>query len=354
MAGKMVAVKSLVPGLVLADAVLSVTGKVLLGKSVALTPRHISLLDSWDVKNVFIINDEIQEASEPVSEQVTKPAAVHNEQVVINKQYVKFVQDFDAMVTNVAQTFELIQKQHIIPLAHLKDTAGQIHSSIQNNSLENINYLLVNDYKLADFISRHSVMVAFFAGNIARQMRWTREDIQGVALAALLHDVGSLAANKNDLRTHIAEAATLLRKLSGVPSEVILGVVQHRERVDGSGFPTAIDGSRIHPYAKIIAIADIFHVQAYAGAYANPFPALDLLAHEMLGKLDTAICQTFIRQVRDSLLNNKVLLRDGREAEVIFFHPNGPYLPVIRTADGQIVDLAKQSSVGISRIMAPN
>lgn len=359
MATKMVAVKDLTPGLVLSDAVISVSGKVLLGKDVELTQRHISLLTIWDVKSVFIDIKEDEQVPAGGEEPVVTVQPDGKEEPAVNKavaqEYVKFVREFDSVVTSVAQTFEIIQKQNIIPLSHLKDTAGQIHSSIQSNRLAGLNHLLISDYKLADFISRHSVMVAYLAGNIARKLKWSEEDIRGVALAGLLHDVGSLAGGKkNDPRAHIAEAAALLKKLNGVPSEVILGVVQHRECIDGSGFPTAAKGFKIHPYAKIIAIADTFHVQAYTGEYANPFPVLDMLAYDMLGKLDTAICQAFIGQVKDSLLNNRVILLDGREAEVIFFHPNGSYLPVVRTADGQIIDLARRGGAAISRIVAPN
>lgn len=358
MATKMIAVTDLEPGLVLADAVISVSGRVLLGKNVVLTQRHISLLTTWDVKQVFIDDrEEPPAAGEAEPEPGAGPAGETAPDGGIKTgacEYVKFVQEFDSLVTQVAQTFAVIQKQKLIPLSSLKDAAGQIHSSIQNNSLAGLNHLLIGDYKLADFVSRHSVMVAYLAGNIARKLMWSEQDIRGVALAGLLHDVGSLAGGKkNDPRTHLAEAAALLKKLNGIPGEVILGVVQHRECIDGSGFPTAVKGFKIHPYAKIIAIADTFHVQAYSGEYANPFPVLDTLAYKMLGKLDTEICRTFVGQVKDSLLNNRVLLLDGREAEVIFFHPNGSYLPIVRTADGQIIDLSQRGGAGISRIMAP-
>lgn len=351
MAAKMIAVKDIVPGCVLADTVLSVKGKVLLGKDVELTPRHITLLNTWDVQNVFIRIPEEQPAVVEAAPEPTQNIV----QKANSKDYLQFVQEFDSLVTNVAQSFDFIQKSNIIPMTPLKDAAGKIHTTITKNGLAVINYLLISDYKLANFVSRHSVMVAFFAGNIARQLKWSEEDIRGVALAGLLHDIGNLAAGKlNDTRAYLAEAAVLLKKAGGISSEVILGIIQHRECMDGSGFPTAINGFKIHPYAKVIAVADIFHVQAYTGEYANPFPVLEMLSHEMLGKLDTAVCHTFISQIRDSLLNNKIQLHDGREAEVIFFHPNGSCLPIVRTADGQIVDLSQRGSGAISRIVSPS
>jgi putative nucleotidyltransferase with HDIG domain len=357
MAAKMIAVKDLAPGDILADAVLSVSGKVLLGKEVALTPKHISLLNTWDVQNVFIKTngEDIQdEAGKGVGGGTAEPSLPKTD----SAGYLEFIQEYDSIVTKVSQTFDLIRKRNVVPVQYLKDTAGSIHASIiSKGATSAINYLLVGDYKLADFISRHSVMVAYFAGVIARQLKWDEQDVAGVALAGLLHDVGNLLTDKPDdprTKPHIAEAASLLKSIKGLSPEVVLGIVQHRECIDGSGFPTGVNGLRIAPYAKVIAVADLFHSQAYASEHANPFPVLDVLANEMFGKLDPSVCHTFISGVRDSLLNNKVLLSTGEEAEVIYFYPNGSCLPVVRTADGLIIDLSQRGGSAVSRIVSPS
>lgn len=351
MAAKMMAVKDLTVGSILADTVISVNGKVLFGKDIALTSRHISLLNTWDVQSVFIHVDEEQPADEPIQE-----TAPQINSKIDSKEYFKFVQEYDSMVTNTAQTFDFIRKQKIVPVSHLKDTAANIHSSLAN-SFEIMNYLLVSDYKVADFISRHSVIVAYFAGIIARQMKWNDDDITGVALASLLHDVGNLVADKvDDPRAHanIAEAARLLRGTRGLSNEVILGIIQHREQVNNRKIFTGINGGKIHPYAKIVAVADFFHNLAYTNEYANPFPVLDMLTSEMFNKLDPDVCQIFINRVKDSLLNSKVYLSNGKKAEIIFFNPTKYSLPIVRIEDSEIVDLSQHKGLTISRISVPN
>ncbi len=350
---KMIAVKDLQVGDILADTVLSGSGKVLLGKNVEVSTRHISLLKTWDVKSVFI---NAKEGDAPVAEKEAEP---ENKPELIKKvsseEYLQFVQEYDAFVTSTAQTFDFIRKHRIIPLPPLKEAAGNIHSSIVAKGLAVMNYLLVGDYKLADYVSRHSVMVAYFAACIAQQLKWSEEDIKGVALTGLLHDVGSLVADKAALngRAHIAEAAGLLREVKSLSSSVILGVVQHRECIDGSGYPTGANEQKIHPYAKVIAVADMFHNQAYSTEQANPFPVLDLLSHEMFGKLDPSVCHVFISRIKDSMLHNQILLSTGQKAEVVYFHPNGSCLPMVKTADNQILDLSQQGSLSISRIVSP-
>lgn len=351
---KMIAVQDLQVGDILADTVLSGSGKVLLGKNVEVSTRHITLLKTWDVRSVFV-NAKEGDVPSPQNEAETENK---NEAIkkVSSEEYLQFVQEYDAFVTSTAQTFDFIRKHKIIPLPPLKDAAGNIHAAIMAKGLTVMNYLLIGDYKLADYVSRHSVMVAYFAACIAQQMKWSDEDIKGVALAGLLHDVGSLVADKAALngRAHIAEAAGVLREVKSLAIPVILGVVQHRECIDGSGYPTGSNEQKIHPYAKVIAVADMFHNQAYASDHANPFPVLDLLLHEMFGKFDPSVCHVFISRIKDSMLHNHILLTNGQQAEVVYFHPNGSCLPMVKTTDNKIVDLSKQGSLAISRIISPS
>ena len=351
---KMVAVEQLVPGDILSDAVLSMSGKVLLGKDIELTARHISLLNTWDIKNVFV--DMLPEAEpaavEPISAEQEMIGAGDVE-YTMSKEYAMFAQQYDGIVTNTVQSFDIIRQQRIIPVAHLKNTAGGIYSSIDSNGLEMMNYLLAEDEQIADVISRHAVMVAYLSSIIARQLKWEEKDIVGVALASLLHDIGDLVTSDSKRQLHLAETAGLLKMAVGVPAEVILGIIQHRERVNGSGVPKGSKGEAIHPYAKVIAVADIFHNSAYSLRGSNPFPVLDQLTQEMYGKFDTGICQQFIARIKDSLLLNRIVLSDGRKAEIIFFNRSSYTLPVVRVGENEIIDLAKHPELSILQILAP-
>lgn len=350
MTAKMIAVKDLTPGSVLADAVLSLKGKVLLGKDITLTAKHISLLDAWDIHNVFIQGEQEQPPSEKTSEESAKEVASTEK----FSEYVQFMQAYDSVVASTDQTFNFIRKQKMLPVTHLSNTAGAIHSSIATNSFKIMNYLLINGCGLADYICRHSVSVAYFSGIIARQMKWKTEDVERVALAGLLHDVGNLVADEVcDPRSqaNIAEAARLLRRTNGLPSEVILGIIQHRESVHNSGRIAGENGSKIHPYARIIGVADYFYNMSYGNNSANPFPVMDMLADEMFRTLDPDVCQMFISRVRDSLLNNTVLLSDGQEAELIFFNPAKYSLPVVKTTDNRIIDLSRCHDLKIQRVV---
>lgn len=352
---EMVAVKDLVPGDILADEVLSISGKVLLGKEVALTNRHISLLNTWDIQSVFIDSDE-EEMEEAENKDFVSNQFIVKEDQPSSNEYIRFNQDYDSIVTNIVQSFDIIKQHRIIPVSQMKGNAGKIYSSIESN-FEILNHLLVSDNNLADCISRHSVMVAYFSGIIARQMNWSQQDIEGVTVAALLHDIGSLVVDRKPIShksAYLSETAGLLKLANGLSAEIILGIVQHREYMNGTGFPRGTKGLQIHPYARILSIADNFHNYTYNEKGINPFPILELFKREMYGKFDTDICQTFISRVKDTLILNKVILSNNQEAEVIFFNKNNYEEPIVKCLDNQIIDLSKRKDLRISRIVTFN
>lgn len=346
MAVKSLAVTEAVPGCILADAVLNIKGKVLLGKGITLTPRHIALLNSWEVSHILIAGEEEAQLSND-----TQHGKIESR---FATDYRKFTEEYSAMLTTISRHFDFIRRQHSIPVPYFSDLAYSIHGSIAEKGFASLEYLLMPQGKLADYISHHSMMVAFLAGVIARQLGWEEKDSHQVALAGLLHDVGSLTAGARfvtNTTSSIADTAALLRVAEGLPWEVVLGIIQHRERMDGTGFPTGMPADKIHPYARVIGIADLFHTQAYGDNISNPFQGIKVLLHGMFSKLDMVICQAFVQYLQNAMLHHTIQLSDGRRAEIVFFPPLGTYLPIIRTEDNQIIDLGQCRSYHVAGIL---
>ncbi len=338
---KMVAIEDLSPGAVLADAVLTINGRVLLGKGITLTNRHLSLLHSWDVQTIFI-----ETADEDVPQILSKENSPKP-----SDNSIRFHLEYASILSNVSESFSIIKQNYIIPVSSMSADALRIHTTIIKN-FELLNYLLTAEKNTEQPISDHSLMVAYLSGFIAHHLNWTTEDIQNVTLAALLHDIGSLVAVRPKISStdaHIAETARLLKLAKGLTTSIILGIVQHREYLDGTGFPQKLSAPTIQPYARVIALADTFYNLSYTPHGVNPFTTLDTLQHSLYEKFDPNIGQTFINCVKDRLLLNKVRLSNGQEAEVIFFNKLNYSMPVVKTAQQEILDLSARKDL---RIMA--
>ena len=345
---RMIAVKDLKEGMFIANTVLSASGKVLLGKNNVVSSRTIALLSMWDVSLVYIEDNE----SEPeAKEQMTQEPEISEKPSSV---FTKFFQQYDEITNKAAQSFDFVRDNKKVPIQGMKDTSFSIYSTVLSSGPALMDYLLVSDYNLADQVSRHSVMVAFISSVIGRQLKLPESDIQTLVLAGLLHDIGKFVipkeADANPL-SHVISGAKLLRNVDGLPQEVILAILQHHECMDGSGFPMAKAAEKIHPFARIVAVADIFHTGAYKGDYINPFPVLERISQDRYSQLDPAICQPFLSKVRDSLINSPVLLNDGVTAKVVFFNGENFEHPVIRTSSGTVIDLATEANLSIKHIL---
>ncbi|MDF2634562.1 MAG: metal dependent phosphohydrolase [Pelosinus sp.] len=348
----MIAVKELSPGLIISDAVITPSGKTLLNPGGVLTERAISLLSMWDVNYVYINSEDDHE---PLPEEDAQP---QSSSFNISAECMQFFQEYNSILTSTANSFAFVRDQSKVPILALKSTSFAVYSSILTTGPALMDYLLISDYQLADKIVRHTVMVAYICGLIGKQLHYNESELKALTLAGLLHDIGKMViSNENKPSTemsHVIDGAQLIKNVKGISDEVTLSVLQHHEYLDGTGFPMGIPSRKIHPYAKIIAIADVFHYHSYGDAYCNPFTALNVLTKEMFGKLDPSICQMFTKQVRDSLVNSNVILSDGQEATIIFFPPSNSNDPIVRTLDQKLIDLSTDKTRTITRICTPD
>jgi len=348
----MIAVKDLTPGLILSHSIITPDGKVLLGEGGTITARTISLLSIWDINYVHISVDE--DLQNTLAE--TKPAISYPSDISV--ECAKFFQEYDAIVTSAASSFDFVRNQHKVPIVEIKGTAFIVYSSILTTGPAIMDYLLISDQQLADEVSRHSIMVAYICGLIGRQLNFSETELQTLTLSALLHDIGKMVIAKEgrcEPHSHVINGGQLLKNVQGIPEEVMLSVLQHHEYLDGTGFPMGVSSNKIHPYAKIITIANIFHNETYKSDHCNPFIAMDILSDaDMFGKVDHLLCQPFIQQIRASLLHTNVILNDGRQAEVFYFPPSNSNAPIVQTIDKELIDLSISENIKITRLCTPD
>lgn len=134
----------------------------------------------------------------------------------------------------------------------------------------------------------HQERVARLARAIAVEMGLSHDDIEGVGMAALVHDVGKLSVPAEILNKPggLSSVEFGLIKSHSVRGHAILGdvdfpwplasiVLQHHERMDGSGYPEGLVGDEILLAARILAIADVVEAMASHRPYR---PALGLEA----------------------------------------------------------------------------
>lgn len=103
----------------------------------------------------------------------------------------------------------------------------------------------------------HAFLTAFYSGLIARRLKWTTShSIEKVLFGAFLHDVGRSKELNHSLDHGHPERGVQLLDTAGYQNESVKQIVlQHHERMDGSGFPQHLKGSHIFPLARVVAFA---------------------------------------------------------------------------------------------------
>lgn len=342
-------IHEVVPGMQLAKIVLTETGQVALSEGAILNPSLIERLKYWGVYTVEIrewVEDEAKVSEESLPE----------------SQQQKFFNSYQSTVRVVKKAFETMRYFKETPISEMRELVDEaIDPLVETTGV--INHLHLVERK-DDYTFHHSLNVAVICGTLGKWVGYTGVDLKDLILAGLLHDMGKtqipleilnkpggLTVEEMDvMKKHPAYGYNMIKEIKHLPLAVMYAVLQHHERMDGGGYPLSLPGNKIHPFAKIVAIADVYDAMTSDRVYhkkISPFHVVETLVGEMYDKLDPEFCTVFLNNVRDFFVGSIVILNDGREAEVLCLGQYAASRPVVRTTDGEFIDLEKCKELGI-------
>ncbi len=152
------------------------------------------------------------------------------------------------------------------------------------------------------FTHQHSRRVAQYARDIGAELGMDGAACCRLYRAGLLHDIGKLGVSNQILekpgsltadewtriREHPVRTWEILQRVRAF-SDIARPAALHHERLDGSGYPWALDARRLDPAARILAVADAYEAMTSWRPYCAPLPqdtALFLLEREGGARLD--------------------------------------------------------------------
>jgi len=146
------------------------------------------------------------------------------------------------------------------------------------------------------YTAGHQKRVADIACAIARAMDLSEWDIRGIRISGLLHDVGKLSVpseiltkpgklNSSEfdiIKSHSKVSHDILEMIA-FPWPVKKAVIQHHERLDGSGYPDGLSGDDIILEARILGVADVVEAISSHRPY-RPALGLEYAMREIINK----------------------------------------------------------------------
>lgn len=158
---------------------------------------------------------------------------------------------------------------------HSVDEIRHVIESIIDDMLntDNLIYSLYDLKILDEYAYSHSVNVTILSIIIGVSLNYNKNQLYNLGLAAILHDIGYIFISKDILskkgrlqpyeydiiKAHSYLGYTYVKNnFPSIPASSYMAILHHHERYNGSGYPFGIKKNKIHSFAKIISIADVY------------------------------------------------------------------------------------------------
>lgn len=343
-----VGVNELAAGMIIAKEVKR-NGTVLLKEGSILNEDIIDRL-----KSTYFLDKVQVYISADVIEKNTKEAEI--------KKVEQAFEEISNELENLYLTLDNLKEETI---GELREFAWKIQKQFKNSEL--IIYSVLFQGSGDDCIYRHGVNVAAISALIGKWVGFSSEKINHLIYSALLHDFGitrlpeelqkrpdlELEKDFEQIKEHVRIGYQDIESLACLNKSVICGVLMHHERCDGSGYPFGLNSEKIHPFAKIIAIADeidVLNSNKELKEKKGAFNVLKEIKEKSITLLDYEYTKIFLEHISNFYIGEEVLLNDGGIAKILQMNIDDIENPLL-LKDGEFINLKTDKNFCIKELV---
>lgn len=285
--------------------------------------------------------------------------------IIQNKSIEKIQLTFNRFSSNLEKIFNKISNLKTPEINEIRVFSEKIQQEFDSTGAVIKNIVFYGSGN--DTIYRHSINVAAMSFILGKWLKLDETELNLLTYSAVLHDFGKTKIdseilkneqnlNQEELKifeTHPAIGYNFVKKIPYLNSAVSYGVLMHHEKINGSGYPLGIKGDKIHKFAKIIAIADLFdevNSNNYHKHINGPFEALKAIQEESLGKLDCEYCTIFLNHIISYFIGENVLLNNKKSCKVIQMNINNITRPLLLDSNG-FLDLKNEKDLYVQKLV---
>ncbi len=220
-------------------------------------------------------------------------------------------------VQSVVELFEarrhlnnVVEKQNILLLEQAEKVI-----QLNNGMIEALATIIeFRNEESGGHVQRISMITKLLFENTIFGTGMKRKDIDNIAIAAVLHDVGKIAIPDSVLtkpgkltqeeysimQSHTVRGMDILENIPQMHESEIYEYAcdiarHHHERWDGNGYPDRLKGDEISPWAQVVSLADVYDALICRRVYKPPFPR-----EQVLEMIKTGQCGVFNPQLLKS------------------------------------------------------
>lgn len=346
---KSIARMALEPGMVLGEDV-SYQDEILFPAETVLTAAMIELLKRYSIMCVTI-------------KEGIDFATTHYEKIRFNEDFKQFQQKHaENLVRYKRLMVSFVMEGRQIPDEELLAVYNDLSSTYESGTvlLDYLYNLVPNEDELT---YTHCLNSALLGGTFADWMELEENDKKTLLLSCFYYDIGKLKLPyellwKSDklseeeyalVKKHPVIGYAILNNTSSVDQRIKNAVIMHHERMDGSGYPYHMKGSKIDLFARYVAIIDTYIAMASPRSYRTALTPLQILDNfqKNLTVYDMEILLPLMKRISDAQLGTTVQLSDDSIWDVFLIHPGRYSLPVLKNAENQTLDLLENPQLTI-------
>lgn len=347
---EILSINELQPGMI-ASSDIYFEGKILVGKGIHITESIIEKLK----KNYIIDKAEVYSGDE---------SEISANRIKTAKEFESIINEFSSNLENIFDNISTLKVQGIDEVRSFSRRIQEEFKTAGTGAvIRNVAFYGSGN----DTIYKHSVNVAAISFILGKWLEFDEKELNLMTYAAILHDLGKTKIDKGILskkgnlstkeyeifKTHPIIGYNLVKQIPYLDACVSYAVLMHHERMDGSGYPLHIKEEKIHKFAKIIAIADLFDdvsSNRYSKKIKGLFEALEVIQDDSLTKLDYNYCTVFLKHIVDYYMGENVLLNDKRSCKIVRVEMNDLTKPLLLD-NGIFLDLKKEKNLHVERLI---
>lgn len=224
---------------------------------------------------------------------------------------------------------------------------------------ETLNLDLLDIKNDKNYEYRHCISVAVYSVAIGIKCNMTEEQLDNLAVAGLLHDIGKFDIKKrvlkakhvyndkemDEMKKHPMYSYEELQSIPSISSVSRNSILFHHENLDGSGY-YGITSDKLGIFPRILRIADTYDAftarRKYREAYA-PAYAMEYIMSNVGNMFDKELVDIFTRQFPFYPVGFTLKLSNG-ELVVVVSNQGNSMRPLVRKTDGTNIDLGLDSA----------
>ena len=321
-------------GMVLVYTLYDSCENILLKANKKLTQQYINRIRQMEIPGLYVFEDDEIEAHAPIVSETSRIHAI--------RSLKKLNIDECIFVANAI-------------VDEIRECESIIIETMRLSSYDNYTYT-------------HSVNVDIYSVILGVALGLRDDELKKLSQAALLHDIGKTCLpvellNKpgkltseeyEEVKMHSRYGYNLLKNNPDISSVTRNAILSHHENENGSGYPRALSGDKIHKFAKIIHIADVYDALTTKRVYKeamNPCEALEYLMTQVDIQFDKEMVKTFLQYIAPYPLGVTVELSTGKSAVVVQNNRDMLSRPKVRLFDGTSIDLSEQLDITITKML---